>query len=66
MNPLSWIDGYKVYLAAGGFALLGLYYLSENQYDLAMQNFTAALGAWGLRHAIAKQTDAVVKNMSMK
>ena len=53
------LKGSKTYLAAAGFALLGLYYLLNGQMEKAGQSFLAALTAVGLRSAIgtpAQQT----------
>ncbi len=51
---LKLVDGYKTYLGAGGFALLGLFYLSQGLTDKAGEMFLAALGLVGLRSAVEK------------
>ncbi len=51
---LSFISGYKTYLAAAGLVGLAVYQASQGQIDGAAQSALAALTAVGLRHAVAK------------
>jgi hypothetical protein len=55
MAILSFLSGYKTYLAAAGLVGLGVYQLSQGQIDTAIQSFLGALTAVGLRHAVAKR-----------
>ena len=48
------LDGKKTFLAAAGLLGLAVFQVSQGQYDTAVGTFLAALGAAGLRHAIAK------------
>ena len=50
----KFLDGKKTILAAVGLVGLSLWQVSQGQYDTAVGTFLAALGAFGLRHAIAK------------
>lgn len=52
MNPFSFLDGWKTYLAALGLVGLAVYQFSQGQVELALQSFMAALAAFGLRQAI--------------
>ncbi len=47
----------KTFLAGAGLIGLAVYQYSQGQTDAACQSALAALAAWGLRHAIAKQGD---------
>lgn len=49
------LSGWKTYLAAGGLLGLALWQLSQGDFEAASQSFLAALAAFGLRSAIAKQ-----------
>ena len=55
MTILTFLSGYKTYLAAAGLFGLALYQFSTAQYEQGIQSFLAALTAAGLRSAIAKQ-----------
>jgi hypothetical protein len=55
MGILALFSGYKTYLAATGLLGLSVYQVSQGQYEMSYQSFMAALTAFGLRHAIAKQ-----------
>lgn len=62
MNPLAFLSGWKVYLAAAGLAGLALYQLSTGEFEAAATSFLAALAAAGLRHADAKVEDRLIAN----
>lgn len=49
------MNGYKTYVAAAGLAGLGLYQLSQGDIQAGIQSIFGALGAFGLRSAIANQ-----------
>lgn len=59
MNPLAFLDGYKVYSAAAGLFGLALYQFSQGQYDVAFQSLMAALTAFGIKSALTKQDEEV-------
>ncbi len=65
MNPLTVLSGFRTYLAAAGLLGYSLYQLSNADYPGAWTSLMAALAAFGLRQAIAKQTvltqQAVIK-----
>jgi hypothetical protein len=54
MFILTFINGYKTYLAAVGLVGLSAYQLSVGQYNQATQSLLAALATAGLRNAISK------------
>lgn len=56
MNPLKLLDGYKTYIGAAGFALLGVYHLIQGEGAKATEYFAYALSILGIRHAITKST----------
>lgn len=49
---MSWIHGWKTYLAAAGLAGLALYQLSQGDYATALHTLGLAGVAAGLRHAV--------------
>ena len=49
------LDGYKTYLAAIGFALLGAYRLYDHRWEGAAEMMLVALATASLRHAIARK-----------
>lgn len=49
------LAGWKTYIAAAGLLGLALYQATQQQYDQALQNFLAALAAFGIKKAIARQ-----------
>ncbi len=49
------LDGYKTYLAAIGFALLGFYKLADGRWEDAAEMILVALATASLRHAIARK-----------
>lgn len=51
-DVLNKLAGYKTYLAAAGFVLVGLSQYTAGDYTGAYQSFAAALAAAGLRHAL--------------
>lgn len=58
MNELlKLFDGKKTYLAAVGFVLLGFYQLVQGQGEAALQSFSLALSAVGIRHALTKSNE---------
>lgn len=54
MNPLSFLDGWKTYIAALGLLGLGVYQMSQGQFEVAMQSIMAAFAAFGLRKALER------------
>jgi hypothetical protein len=59
---LSYLDGYKTWLAASGLFGLALYQLSQGELEQAVQSFMGGLAAVGIRHAVAKK-DAEAKKV---
>jgi MFS-type transporter involved in bile tolerance (Atg22 family) len=57
MNPLSFLDGFKTYLAAAGLFGMALYQFSQGQTEMAFQSLMAALAAVGLRSAVHKNAE---------
>ena len=55
MAIFSVLTGYKTYVAAVGLVGLGVYQVSQGQFEPSVQSFLAALTAAGLRHAITQQ-----------
>ena len=51
---MSWLEGYKTYIAAIGLLGLAVYQASESRFSEAAQSFLAALALFGLRSAIGK------------
>ena len=49
------LDGYKTYLAAIGFASLGLYRVYDGRWEGAVEMFLVALATASLRHAITRK-----------
>ena len=49
------LDGYKTYLAAIGFAILGLYRLYDHRWEGAAEMLLVGLATASLRHAIARK-----------
>ena len=49
------LDGYKTYLAALGFALLGGYRAFDHRWEGAIEMLLGALATASLRHAIARK-----------
>ena len=45
----------KSFWAGVGLACLAVYQATQGHYDQAVGTGSAALGVWGIRHAIAKQ-----------
>ncbi len=61
-GPLAAVDGYKTYIAAAGLAVTALIQgLVQHDWTSALQSLMAALGALGIRHAIAKSSPATAK-----
>lgn len=54
MNPLSFLDGYKTYIAGVGLIGLALYQFSQGDYAKAAESALAGLAALGLRNAVEK------------
>lgn len=54
MAIFSLLSGYKTYLAAAGFLGLAVYQFSTGDFQNAVQSVMAALGAAGLRSAVAQ------------
>ncbi len=54
---LSKLDGYKTYIGAAGFGLLGVYYLVLGDTAHAMEYFMMAVSLYGMRQAIAKPVE---------
>lgn len=54
MSPFDWFQGYKTYLAAGAWLVLGIYEYSNGNAAQAMTYFAAAASLVGLRSAVAK------------
>lgn len=55
MNFFSFLEGYKTYFAAAGLFGLSLYQFTQGQFDVATQSLMAALAAFGLKDALARQ-----------
>lgn len=55
MNPFSFLDGYKTYMAAAGLFGLALYQFTQGQYDVGFQSLMAALAAFGVKSSLARQ-----------
>ena len=58
MEPLTFgerLDGYKTYLAAIGFALLGAYRFYDHRWEGAIEMLLVGLATASLRHAIARK-----------
>ena len=49
------LDGYKTYLAALGFAILGGYRLYDGRWEGAVEMMLVCLATASLRHAIARK-----------
>ena len=49
------LDGYKTYLAALGFALLGTYRLYDGRWEGAAEMILVAMATASLRQAIARK-----------
>lgn len=49
------LDGYKTYLAAFGFGLLGCYRIYDGRWEGAAEMGLVALATASLRHAIARK-----------
>ena len=62
---LGFLDGYKTIIAALGLLGLAVYQSSQGQWDAAFQSLMAALAAFGLRKAIARQ-DENIKHLSRR
>ena len=54
------LDGYKTYLAAIGFAVLGAYRVYDARWEGAVEMFLVALATASLRHAIARKPTPVL------
>lgn len=54
MSTWDWLTS-KTFWAAAGLFGLALYQATQGQYEAAWQGIMAALGAIGLRHALAKE-----------
>ena len=52
------LDGYKTYLAALGFALLGAYRFYDGRWEGAAEMMLVCLATASLRHAIARKPTA--------
>lgn len=52
------LDGYKTYLAAVGFTLLGAYRLYDHRWEGAAEMLLVGLATASLRHAIARKPRA--------
>ncbi len=55
------LPGWKTYLAAIGLLGLSVYQLSVGDLAAAVQNFVAALAAFGVRNAITRNEVAAAK-----
>lgn len=53
-NPFDFLAGYKTYIAAAGLFGLGVYQLSQGQFDAAVHTIMLALAAYGGRQAISR------------
>ncbi len=51
------LDGYKTMIAAVGLVALGVYKLTQKDFEGGAQSIAAGLAALGLRHAITKAAD---------
>lgn len=47
-------SGWKTYVAGIGLIGLGVYQISQGQYEAALQSIAAGIAALGLRHAVEK------------
>ena len=59
MDTRTWgdrLDGYKTYLAALGFALLGGYRFYDGRWEGAVEMMLVCLATASLRHAIAHKS----------
>lgn len=54
---MSFLFGYKTYIAAFGLCGLALYQGSVGQFEQAAQSLLAALAAFGLRQALNVRKD---------
>ena len=52
---MTFLSGFKSYIAAIGLIGLAVYQASVGQWDLMFQSILGAIGLFGIRHAIAKQ-----------
>lgn len=50
----NFLAGYKTYIGAAGLLGMAVYNLSQGDYANALQNFSLALAAFGLRAAVAR------------
>ncbi len=66
MNPFTFLDGWKTYIAAAGLFGLALYQFSQAQYDIAFQSLMAALAAVGVKHAVNRQQTGEVAELKAK
>lgn len=53
------LNGYKTYLAGVGLLGLGVYQLSQGEFEQAMQSFLLGGAALGLGHKVEKDKEAV-------
>jgi hypothetical protein len=52
---MNWtLEGFKTYIAAAGMVGLAVYQFSQGEYAAAWTSLMAALGAVGIRSAIAR------------
>jgi hypothetical protein len=65
MNPFSFLDGWKTYIAAAGLFGLALYQFSQGDFATAIQSLMAALAAVGVKHAIARNADAQASQIKL-
>lgn len=66
----EFFEGYKTIISCIGLVGLGIYQASQGEFGAAMQSFIAALGLFGLRSAMAKQEEVILRmkeeNLQMK
>ena len=63
MNPFSFLDGFKTYLAGAGLFGLALYQFSTGDYASAWQSMMAALAAVSIKHAVSRAVDTSVTDV---
>lgn len=59
MNPLQFLDGWKTHLAALSLLALGIYQITQGQFEAGVQSVLGAAAAFGLRSAISKPVEVV-------
>lgn len=56
LKEMIMLNGMKTYIAAAGLFALGVYQLTQGEFEAAMKSFTEALAVFGLRAAVGKAT----------